>query len=236
MTETICVLCVEDQVAFNDAMRIALDAEDDIVCVGSVASVVDALDVLEHADADVDVVLMDVDLPDIDGIEGTRRVKALRPQSSVVILTAMAELDVFVRAVAAGADAFLAKDSHFAVILEAVRRHRADGMQLDDRTVESLRARIGVHGAIDGRAWAPCLTAREREVLALLAAGLDPQTIARQLGIRVHTCRGYVRNLLTKLGAHSQLEAVAVARRAGLLDTPERADVERTRDHDLYRS
>ena len=67
-------------------------------------------------------------------------------------------------------------------------------------------------------AWVPDLTEREREVLALLAAGIDPQTIARQLGIRVHTCRGYVRNVLVKLSAHSQLEAVAAARRYGLLN------------------
>ena len=63
----------------------------------------------------------------------------------------------------------------------------------------------------------PTLSPREQEVLALLAAGIDPTNIARQLGITVHTCRSYVRNVLAKLGAHSQLEAVAVAHQSGLL-------------------
>lgn len=210
------VLCIEDQRAFNDAMRIALSTEDDIVCLPSVVTVAEGLEVI--ARERVDVVLMDVDLPEVDGIEGTRRVKAISPDTSVVVLTALAELEVFVRAVAAGADAFLAKDTPFDDVLAAVRNSTSDGMQIDDHTIDALRTRIRDRVTVGGRAWAPELTDREREVLALLTAGLDPQTIARQLGIRVHTCRGYVRNVLMKLGAHSQLEAVAVARQVGLVD------------------
>ncbi|HVM53682.1 MAG TPA: response regulator transcription factor [Acidimicrobiales bacterium] len=210
------VLCIEDQRSFNEAMKIALSVEDDIECVASVETVAEGLALLDQDGADV--VLMDIDLPDVDGIEGTRRVKALRPETSVVVLTGLADLDMFVRAVAAGADGFLAKDTPFESILAAIRHRSADGMQIDDHTISSLRTRVQNEGALEGRAWAPELTDREREVLALLGAGLDPQTIARQLGIRIHTCRGYVRNVLMKLGAHSQLEAVAVARQAGLLE------------------
>lgn len=216
MTAPVRVLCVEDQRSFVDAMRIALGTEDGIECLPTVGDVAAALRVLAREPADV--VLMDVDLADIDGIEGTRRVKALDPTIRVVILTGRADLEVFVRAVAAGADGFLAKDSPFDAVVAAVRGSGAEGMHLDDGTMEALRTRVGEHGTVGGRAWDPHLTDREREVLALLGAGLDPQTIARELRIRVHTCRGYVRNVLTKLGAHSQLEAVAVARHAGLFE------------------
>jgi DNA-binding NarL/FixJ family response regulator len=160
---------------------------------------------------------MDFDLPGIDGIEGTRRIKAAHPGVRVIVLTALADLDVFVRAVGARADAFLAKDTPISALLDAVRTVDGQGVQLDDETLQTLRVRVGNQAEMAGRSWTPNLTEREKEVLALLAAGIDPQTIARQLGIRVHTCRGYVRNVLTKLGAHSQLEAVAIAYQAGLL-------------------
>lgn len=203
--------CVEDQRAFVDALRVALDMEPDIECVGVSSSVADALDVLDQSAPDV--VVMDLDLPGIDGVEGTRRVKARWPHVRVVILTGMVDLDHLVRVAAVGADAFLPKDAPLATILEALRDPNCDGMQLDERALSALRARVAETAATRG----PALTDREREVLALLASGVDAGAIARQLGITVHTARGYVRSLLEKLNAHSQLEAVVVAARAGLV-------------------
>jgi DNA-binding NarL/FixJ family response regulator len=209
------VLCVDDHRSFREAMRLAVNAEADLECAGAADSVVDALAVLDEAGADV--VLMDFDLADVDGIEGTRRVKAAHPEVRVIVLTALSDLNVFVRAVAAGADGFLAKDAPLETVLAAVRSVNGVGLQIDPDTIRRFRMRVGDRARIGTRVWAPQLTDREKEVLALLAAGLDPQTIARQLGIRIHTCRGYVRNVLLKLGAHSQLEAVAIATQAGLL-------------------
>jgi DNA-binding NarL/FixJ family response regulator len=219
MTEiepTLRVLCIDDQRAFKDALQLALSTEDGVACEHTAGTVDEALDSLrEH---EVDVVLMDLDLPETDGVEGTRRVKAAHPDVRVVVLTAMADLDTFVRVMAAGADGFVAKDSSLEVVLAAVRSSDEANLVLDDETLRSLRERVLPAGKAGRWSWTPDLTDREREVLALLAAGIDPQTIARQLGIRVHTCRGYVRNVLMKLGAHSQLEAVAVARRHGFLE------------------
>ena len=209
------VLCVDDQRTFTDALQLALEGDTRVRYVGRASTVSEALDLLREVPADV--VLMDLGLPEIDGIEGTRRVKAEFPAVRVVILTAHASLDAFVRAVAAGVDAFLAKDTPLEAVVHELRRSDAGEMQLDPETLEALRRRIGTRGSIGGRPWYPDLTDREREVLSLLAAGVDPQTIARQLGIRVHTCRGYVKNILMKLGAHSQLEAVAIAAQSGLL-------------------
>ena len=208
------ILCVDDQRTFRDALNIAIDSQPDLTCVGVTASVGEAIEYVDKKD--VDVVIMDFDLPDVDGIEGTRRVKAVKPDVRVIILTGLADLDTFVRAVAAGADGFLAKDSPIETLLSEMRDGRR-GLQLDNDTLNRLRTRIGDTAMIGTRSWSPNLTDREKEVLALLAAGLDPQAIARQLGIRIHTCRGYVRNILIKLGAHSQLEAVAIATQANLL-------------------
>ena len=208
------ILCVDDQRTFRDALNIAIDSQPDLTCVGVTASVGEAIEYVDKKD--VDVVIMDFDLPDVDGIEGTRRVKAVKPDVRVIILTGLADLDTFVRAVAAGADGFLAKDSPIETLLSEMRDGRR-GLPLDNDTLNRLRTRIGDTAMIGTRSWSPNLTDREKEVLALLAAGLDPQAIARQLGIRIHTCRGYVRNILIKLGAHSQLEAVAIATQANLL-------------------
>ena len=215
MTNPIRVLCIDDQRSFKEALRLAISTEEDMVCDNAASNVEEGLNIL--ATTDIDVVLMDLDLPEVDGVEGTRRVKAAHPDVRVVVLTAMADLDTFVRTMAAGADGFVAKDSPLDVVLAALRSRAEPGLLLDDETLRSLRERVAPRAEAGQWAWAPDLTEREREVLALLAAGIDPQTIARQLGIRVHTCRGYVRNVLVKLGAHSQLEAVAVARRYGLI-------------------
>jgi DNA-binding NarL/FixJ family response regulator len=216
MGEPLALLCVDDQRTFLDALRIAITADEvgDLSCAGSASTVAEALEVLH--DTPVDVVLMDFDLPDVDGIEGTRRVKSRFPDVRVIILTALSDLDVYLRAVAARADGFVAKDTPIDELIALVRTGTS-GLALDEATLQALRARIGDEGAISGRRWRPDLTDREKEVLALLAAGVDAKNIARQLSITVHTCRGYVRNVLTKLGAHSQLEAVAIAHQAGLL-------------------
>lgn len=216
MGEPLALLCVDDQRTFLDALRIAItsDRSGGVSCVGSVTSVAEALDLMEATK--VDVVLMDFDLPEVDGIEGTRRIKARHPDVRVIILTALADLDVYVRAVAALADGFAAKDTPIDQLIALVRTGPS-GLTLDEPTLLSLRARVGDEGSISGRTWRPDLTQREKEVLALLAAGIDATNIARHLGITVHTCRGYVRNVLFKLGAHSQLEAVAIAHQAGLL-------------------
>lgn len=205
------LMCVDDQRTFRDALQIAVDAEPDLLCVGAFDNTDDAVCAL--AETTVDVVLMDLDLPVTDGIEGTRRIKATCPDVRVILLTGLADLDTFVRAVTAHADGFLAKDTPITEVLETVRAPATGGLSLDEPTMAALRDRVG-----DGApAWAPRLTERELDVLVLLAAGVDVQTSARELGIRVNTCRGYVRTILTKLGAHSQLEAVSVARRTGIL-------------------
>jgi DNA-binding NarL/FixJ family response regulator len=211
------VLCVDDQRTFVDALRLAVDSGDDgdLRCAGSAGSVAEAIELMEHVP--VDVVVLDFDLPDVDGIEGTRRLKALHPDVRVLILTGLADLDIYLRALSAGADGFFAKDTPVGELLSHLRSTAVGGLALDDFTRQTLRARIGDEAWIGGRAWRPDLTEREKEVLALLAAGVDSKSIARHLDITIHTCRSYVRNVLVKLGAHSQLEAVAIAHQAGLL-------------------
>ena len=211
------VLVVEDQQTLAGALQIAIDAQPDMDCVGTARTAGEA--VALAAASHPDTVLMDIRLPGADGIEATRQVKAACPQARVLILTADATPARLAAAAAAGASGFLAKDSPFPAVLAAIRAPVDGKMLVEKNTLAALaesfhRASPPSGGPIPDRAR---LTARERQVLALMGQGLDPQAIARRLVVSRHTARGHVKNILMKLGAHSQLEAVILATRAGYL-------------------
>jgi DNA-binding NarL/FixJ family response regulator len=213
------VLIVDDHLAFAEAVAIAVDAQPDLECVGATPSVEDALRLTEDQHHPPDVVLMDVYLPGVDGIEGTRRIKARNPATRVLILTGYTELDILSKAATAGASGFLPKESSLQEIMDAIRVPMDDKIVVESATLSALIERLrdteresAKHARDSAR-----LTRRELEVLGHMREGLDPQAIALRLGISVHTCRGHVKSLLLKLGAHSQLEAVVIAAREGLL-------------------
>ncbi|MFE0098758.1 response regulator [Streptomyces sp. NPDC059009] len=198
------VLVVEDERALAEALAIAIGIESDLECVAAVGTVDEAL--REAARRPPTVTLMDIHLPGTDGIEGSRLLKAAHPGTRVVFLTADPRPDQLMRAVAAGASGFLAKHSAFRDVLAAIRS-TAQGKLLVEES--ALRRADGAPGG--------GLTAREHEVLVLLARGQDLKTIAERLVLSRHTVRGHVKSVLAKLGAHSQLEAVVTATRRGIL-------------------
>lgn len=203
------VLVVDDQRSFAQSLGVVIDAQDDLTCVGAASTGEEAVDMAKREQPTV--ILMDVDLPGIDGVEATRRVIAENPEIDVVILTGLPDATVLARAATAGAQAFLLKDSSVDEILGAVRSSHRHG-QIDVGS-DAIRQFIGA----DSSPALEEITQRELEVLGMLAEGRQPKEIARSLGISLHTCRGYVKNLLTKLGAHSALEAVVIAHRQGLI-------------------
>ncbi len=214
------VLVVEDQQTLAGALQVAFGAQPDMDCVGAVGTAEEA--VVTAAAASPDVVLMDIRLPGADGIEATRQVKAVCPQARVLILTADATPARLAAAAAAGASGFLAKDSPFPAILAAIRAPVDGKILIEQAAMTALVANLDrVSAPQDGlRPGQARLTARERQVLTLMGEGLDPQAIAARLVVSRHTARGHVKNILMKLGAHTQLEAVVIATRAGYLPRP----------------
>lgn len=217
------VLVVEDQRALATALEFAIGSQPDLECMGAVATVEDAL--ARMAGRAPDVVVMDIGLPGTDGIEGTRQIMRCYPGTRVLILTGTATRQHLAAAAQAGAAGFLGKDSALPDILAAVRDARGGKMVIEGATLADLLADLGPGGghAADERArrareadWAG-LTDRERDVLALMGEGLDARTIAGRLTVSLHTARGHIKKILMKLGAHSQLEAVVIATRSGLL-------------------
>ena len=208
MTATIVsslrVLVVDDHRSYAEALSLAISIESGFESIGSVADVESAVQAVFAERPDV--VIIDWQLPLVDGVEGIRRILVADPRVKLVMITGHADASLRTLSALAGASAFLATESSIAVIFQAVR-DAASGVSFIDISSDANGDTVS----------ALSLTPREIEVLYLLAKGRDTPTIAAALFLSVHTVRGYVKEVLRKLGAHSQLEAVAIARRAGLL-------------------
>jgi DNA-binding NarL/FixJ family response regulator len=210
------VLIVDDHRAFADALAIAIDLQPDLEQVGLATTVEEAVTAMP--DASPDVVLMDIRLPGADGIEGVRRLKEIDPEVRVLVLTGFADAEAMARAALAGASGFLPKERPVREILRAIRTASDGNMVVDPSTLAEVLTRVREPERPSAAVLGPALTERQREVLALMATGLDPRTIARTLGISLNTSRGHVKGIMARLGAHTQLAAVVQASQIGLLD------------------
>lgn len=203
MTQVERVLVVDNHQVFSDLLRLALDSSGEFECVASAGTVQDALATAEAVEFDIAIV--DVQLPDGDGLTVAKELLALCPAPRVVLLTAFPRPDTATRAEKLGVSAMLAKDGSLPALIAALRTATPA-----DPIIEPIA--IPQHN----------LTPRELEVLGLLSAGKDPRTISRLLGISAHTSRDHVKSILAKLGASSQLDAVVSASRAGLVEIAQR--------------
>lgn len=215
------VVLVNEFPIFSEALGLAIEQEDDLEYVGSAITAEEAVAIVTEQNADVAVI--DVDMPsgterNVDGIDLARTVKTARPETRVLILSAHMDLEVMARAANEGACGFLSKTSTLKQICLAVRTAKDGGIYVEGELIVPLLQSVHATArrAISGSDRAQ-LTGRELEVLTLLGEGLDAGVIAKQLGITLNTCRGHVKNVLVKLGCHSQLEAVVEAMRQGLL-------------------
>lgn len=187
--------------------------EHDLEVVGTAADREGAFTLLDEKP---DLVVLDVHLGQTDGIELCRELMDLVPDLLVVILTAHADPKQAARAAGAGACAFLPKDGSLDGMLSALRGARAGYFSVDPSLLTAM------FEPREKAAPAPpdevsILTPRERQLLEMMSQGMSSRMIARELGISPNTSRGYSKSLYRKLGVHSQLEAIAVARQLGLL-------------------
>ena len=168
-----------------------------------------------------DVVLMDVEMTGISGVEAARAIVADSPRTKVVMLTAVDDQRTILDAMESGAVGYLTKDrAMMEDVADAVRRaHQGEIMlptALIGRLVSSLAARK--REQVERDHMVERLTQREQEILSLIGEGADNKTIAERLVVSPHTVRTHVQNLLAKLGAHSKLEALTIAARRGLVN------------------
>ena len=207
------VLVVDDHAVFAESLARTLGDEPDLTVVGAVGSAAEALAAVGH---DVDVVLVDFRLKDGDGVELTRMLLARAPHVSVVMLTASSDEAVLAAALEAGCTGFVTKSEPLETVVAAVRGAAAGEAVITPALLARLLPRLSPRQ----RGRNPNLTSREREVLALVADGLTNPQIAKELFVSPDTVRNHVSSILSKLGAHSKLQAVAIAMQRGLVHPP----------------
>ena len=212
------VFLVDDHAIVRSGVRAYLDLIDDIIVVGEASTGQEALDhiaVLEPAGGLPDVVLMDLLMPGMDGIEATRQLKARWPAVEVVAVTSFLEEAKVRTALEAGAAGYLLKDAQAEAVAAAIRAAAAGECHLDPAVAKLLAASLRAP-----RRAADTLTAREREVLTLIASGATNRQIARQLSVTERTARTHVSNILGKLQLTSRTQAALWAVREGLAPAP----------------
>jgi DNA-binding NarL/FixJ family response regulator len=209
--QTIKVVIVDDHEMVAEGIGAVLCAQDDIEVVGIAGTVADSVDLVERLMPDV--VIMDFQLPDGDGGDATRAILQRTPSVAVLMLTGSGEGNALAKAIESGCAGFLLKGL-------GVR-------DLDSAVRAVSRGEIVIHGgllrealpSLRGPRAAPehDLTPKELEILALLAGGATTDGLASELFVSRHTVRNHVARILAKLGAHSRLEAVALATREGII-------------------
>jgi DNA-binding NarL/FixJ family response regulator len=215
---SIRVLLCDDQALVRSGFRMILEARDDLEVVGEAADGAQALELTWRYLPDV--VLMDVRMPRVDGVEATRRLVQAGSQARVLILTTF-DLDEYVfEALRAGASGFLLKDVQPAQLVDAIRVVARGEALLAPTVTRRLLDRFA--HTLPGAADEPvselgALTEREREVLALLAGGLSNAELAERLFLSQTTVKTHVSSILRKLGLRDRVQAVVLAYQAGLV-------------------
>lgn len=215
------ILLVDDEALLREGLRAILEVEDDIEIVGEATNGFEAVDAARTLSPDV--VLMDVQMPGMDGIEATRRVLKAHTSIRVIVLTTFDRNEYVYEALKAGASGFLLKDLRRRELVAAIR-DAADGSTLLAPAV-TRRLIEQFYGpgsrSVDPTNALPELTAREKEVLTLIGRGLRNSEIGAQLYLGENTVKTHVGRILSKLGLRDRVQAVIVAYETGLV-TPAR--------------
>jgi DNA-binding NarL/FixJ family response regulator len=209
------VLLVDDEDLIRAGLRAIVDAEDDLTVLGEAGDGVEAVERVRALRPDV--VLMDVRMPSVDGIQATRHILDGQPRPPKIIVVTTFENDDYVYdALRAGANGFLLKRSRPAEIVQAIRAVVAGDSLLFPAKIRALAERNRAQRAPVGQAGAK-LTDREADVLRLMATGLSNAEIAGELVVSLQTVKTHVGNVLGKLGARDRTQAVIFAYESGFI-------------------
>ena len=214
MNKPITVLLVDDHAVVRQGVRFFLESQGGFTVIGEAESGETAVKLAaEHIP---DVVLMDLVMPKMNGVEATRRVKTISPRSQIVVLTSYHDDEYIFPALQAGAISYILKDTRMEELAEAVRRAAHAEVTLHPRVAARIIQELHGVKSEDVNPFTE-LTNREMEVLKLIADGLNNQSIAKQLTITEHTVKGHVSNILSKLQLADRTQAAVFAWKKGVV-------------------
>jgi DNA-binding NarL/FixJ family response regulator len=205
------VLIIDDHRAFADLLSAALGTVPGIRCLGTAGSAAEGI--RQAAALRPSVVVMDIQMPGTDGLAATRRLREASPGTAVAVVTAHQDGAWVARAAQAGASAFIPKTGSLAEMITMVKQAKPGRMCV----AASLTGLSSVRPT-PSQGLGEGLTVRERETLGYIGQGLPAKSIAKVMGISIHTCRGYIKGVYAKLQVNTQIEAVNRARQLQLLD------------------
>ena len=211
------VLIVDDQALFRGGIRMLVESQADMSCVGEAADGSQAVRLAEQQQPDV--VLMDVRMPVLDGIAATARIVAARPSTRVVVLTTFDLDEAAARAIRAGASGFILKDAEPELVLAAIRTVHAGNEVVAASATRELFKAFGAQRRTAPAAFGG-LTEREREIFGLAAKGLSNTEIARSEFVSEATVKTHISRILTKLGLRDRVQLVVYAYEHGLTGEP----------------
>jgi DNA-binding NarL/FixJ family response regulator len=207
------VLIVDDHRCFADLLSAALDSVPGIRCVGTASSASEGIERVRELSPSV--VVMDIQMPGTDGLVATRRLREASPQTAVAVVTAHADGEWVARAAQAGASAFIPKGGPLAEMIAMLKTATPGRMNVATSVLGT--GRTAATAGREAREIRDELTLREQEVLGYIGQGLQAKSIAKVMGISIHTCRGYIKTVYAKLQVSSRIEAVNRGRQLQLL-------------------
>ena len=202
------VLIADDHGVVRDGLAGVIDAQSDLEVVVAVENGAEAVEACRRAEPDV--VLMDLEMPVLDGIDATRAIREERPETAVLVLTSFADARRITAALDVGAAGYLLKDASAEDVVRGIRAAAAGGAPLDPQAARLLLEAREAPDPLDG------ISPREREVFALLLEGLPNKLIAQRLGISEKTVKTHLTNIFRQIDVTDRLQAVLWAERQGL--------------------
>jgi NarL family two-component system response regulator LiaR len=210
------ILVADDHPLLREGIVQLLDKEADIEVVGQAADGEEAVRLADEKTPDV--VVMDIEMPRIDGLEATRQIKAAHPEISVLVLTIHDDEEIIAALLAAGAAGYLLKTTYGKELVQAIRAVRLGEFVLDTRIGPKVfRAFTRNSSKPTPRHTSEKLSAREMEVIRLVAQGKSNSEMAQELFVSQRTIKGYLSDIFSKLGVNSRVEAITACLREGIL-------------------
>jgi DNA-binding NarL/FixJ family response regulator len=205
--DEITCLIVDDHEVVREGLRLSLSRTPHIRVIGEASDGASAIALVERRRPDV--VIMDVRMPGMDGLEATKRISEQFPGIAVLMFTAFSERSLLARGLESGAKGYVLKEAAHETLLRAIERVAKGDAYVDPALMPAF---------LTGKGREEMLTAREREILQLLADGMSNADVAQKLFISQETVKSHVRHILTKLEADTRTHAVAIALRESIID------------------